>query len=94
MLRVLSVTEFDAVADAYGARALLATHPRVDADRIGVIGFSYGGMAARFAMDERIREVLAPGERGFAAFIDSLRGRYAAQTRWFESNLALVGLAR
>jgi len=30
----------------------------------------------------------------FAAFIDSLRTQHAAQTRWFESNLALVGVAR
>jgi len=70
MLRVLSVTEFDAVADAYAALRLLATHPAIDGERIGVMGFSYGGMAARFAMDERVREVLAPESRGFAAFVD------------------------
>jgi len=70
MMRVLSVTEFDAIADAYGALRLLATHPAIDADRIGVMGFSYGGMAARFAMDERVRRVLAPDRRGFATFVD------------------------
>ncbi len=70
MLRVLSVTEFDAIADAYAARRILATHPAIDADRIGVMGFSYGGMAARFAMDERLRSVLDPGTNGFAAFVD------------------------
>jgi dienelactone hydrolase len=70
MLRVLSVTEFDAVTDAYAALRLLATHPRIDGARIGVMGFSYGGMAARFAMDERVRAVLAPQSRGFAAFVD------------------------
>ena len=70
MLRVISVTEFDIVADAYASLRLLATHPAIDGERIGVMGFSYGGMAARFAMDERIREALAPGQRGFAAHVD------------------------
>ena len=70
MLKVLSVTEFDAMADAYGALELLSRHPSIDAKRIGLAGFSYGGMAARFAMDERIRRVLAPRHPGFAAFVD------------------------
>lgn len=70
MLRVLSVTEFDAITDAYAALLLLRTHPRIDADRIGVVGYSYGGMASRFAMDERIRRALAPDTKGFAAFVD------------------------
>ncbi len=70
MIRVLSVTEFDAVADAYAALQLLGTHPRIDATRIGVVGYSYGGMATRFSMDERIRRALAPEHPGFAAFVD------------------------
>ncbi|MFT5443308.1 MAG: dienelactone hydrolase [Myxococcota bacterium] len=70
MVRVLSVTEFDAIADAYAALHLLATHPAIDGQRIGVGGYSYGGMAARFAMDERIRQALAPDHSGFAAFVD------------------------
>ncbi|MCP4037375.1 MAG: dienelactone hydrolase [bacterium] len=70
MMRVLSVTEFDAISDAYAALQLLGTHPRVDAERIGVVGYSYGGMAARFAMDERIRRALAPDHPGFAAYVD------------------------
>jgi dienelactone hydrolase len=70
MLKVLSVTEFDAISDAYAALALLATHPAIDGSRIGLAGFSYGGMATRFAMDERIRQALAPQLPGFAAFVD------------------------
>jgi len=70
MLRVLSVTEFDAVADAYAVLRLLASHPAIDGRRIGLMGFSYGGMATRIAMDERIRRVLAPHRWGFAAFAD------------------------
>ena len=70
MLRVLSVTEFDAVTDAYAALHLLASHPAIDGQRIGLMGFSYGGMATRIAMDERIRRILAPHRHGFAAFAD------------------------
>ncbi len=70
MIRVLSVTEFDAITDAYAALRLLGTHPRIDASRVGVVGYSYGGMASRFAMDERIREALAPQHSGFAAHVD------------------------
>ncbi len=70
MLRVVAVTEFDAVADAYGALRLLSTHPAIDPARIGLIGFSYGGMAVRIAMDERVRWALAPELDGFAAFVD------------------------
>jgi len=70
MLRVIAVTEFDAVADAYGALQLLSTHPAIDASRVGVMGFSYGGMAVRIAMDERVRSAFAPELSGFSAFVD------------------------
>lgn len=70
MLRVLSVTEFDALTDAYAALELLGTHPAIDAKRIGVMGFSYGGMAARFAMDARLRDALAPDAPPFAVHVD------------------------
>ncbi len=70
MRKVIAVTEFDAITDAYSALRLLSTHPRIDPDRIGLMGFSYGGMATRFAMDDRLREALAPQHPGFAAFID------------------------
>jgi dienelactone hydrolase len=70
MVRVLSVTEFDAIADAYSALRLLSTHPAIDGKRIGVVGFSYGGMAARFALDERIKERFVGEGTGFAAHVD------------------------
>jgi dipeptidyl aminopeptidase/acylaminoacyl peptidase len=34
------------VADAFAALRLLAGHPRIDADRIAIAGFSYGGEVA------------------------------------------------
>ena len=70
MLKVLAVTEFDALADAYAALELLSSHPSIDGERIALAGFSYGGMATRFALDERVREALAPEHPGFAAFVD------------------------
>lgn len=70
MLRVLSTTEFDAVTDAYRALELLRTHPDIDGARIGVMGFSYGGMAARFAMDQRIKQALIGDAPGFRAHVD------------------------
>jgi dienelactone hydrolase len=70
MAKVLAVTEFDAVADAYGALRVLSTHPAIDGDRVGLMGFSYGGMAVRIAMDERARRALAPDHPGFRSFVD------------------------
>ena len=70
LMRIMTITEFDALVDAYAALKLLATHPSINTDRIGVMGFSYGAIAARFAMDERFRQKLAPELPGFAAFVD------------------------
>ncbi len=70
LFRNAGVTEFDVIADAYSALTLLATSPLIDANRIGVIGFSYGGMAARLAMDSRIQAALAGGVVPFSLHID------------------------
>ncbi|MGI9276083.1 MAG: dienelactone hydrolase family protein [Endozoicomonas sp.] len=70
MRLVLSVTEFDAIADAYNALKVLRTHPQINPDKIAVAGYSYGGMAARFAMDERIREAMMDSDPGFAVNVD------------------------
>ncbi len=69
-IRTSAVTEFDLVADAYAALRLLASSPLIDAQRIGVMGFSYGGMAARLAMDSRIQQALAGDVAPFALHID------------------------
>lgn len=65
-----TVTEFDIVVDAYSALKLLSTSPAIDPRRIGVMGFSYGGMATRITMDDRLRAVLAPQHPGFALHAD------------------------
>jgi dienelactone hydrolase len=57
------------VADAYAALRLLAGHPRIDASRVAIVGFSYGGEVAHLAAFEGLRAALDPGQARFAAHI-------------------------
>ena len=57
------------IPDAYGALRALATHPRVDARRIGLMGFSHGGILTLGASTVWARETFAPdGRPAFRAF--------------------------
>ena len=49
------------VADAYAALRLLSNEPRIDADRIAITGFSYGGEIAHLAAFEMLRSALSDG---------------------------------
>ncbi len=42
-------TVVETLPDVYGARAFLAAHPEIDGARIGVMGFSFGGVASMLA---------------------------------------------
>jgi len=55
------------VADALAALRLLATHPRIDPDRIGVIGFSKGGQVALYTALEPFRRGVLDDDHRFAA---------------------------
>ena len=57
-----------AASDALIALQLLASHPRIDAKRIAMIGFSMGGQATQIAAYEPIRQRFA-GEQRFAAHV-------------------------
>jgi len=46
-------TVVETLPDVYGARAFLAAHPAVDASRIGLAGFSFGGVATMLAATRR-----------------------------------------
>jgi dienelactone hydrolase len=58
-----------AVAEAYAAFRFLADHPRIDAKRIAIVGFSFGGEVAYLAAFERLRAAIVPSEARFAAHV-------------------------
>ena len=57
------------VADAYAALRRLASEPRIDADRIAILGFSYGADVAHLTAFELLRSALDPGQLRFAAHV-------------------------
>src|SRR5690606_39270740 len=69
--RALAVTEAQMLADAFAALHFLASHPRVDPQRIGIVGFSYGGMTSVLSAYVQLQELFssAMGDRAlpFAA---------------------------
>ena len=63
------------VADAFAALKLLATHPRIDRNRIAVMGFSRGGTAStRAALERVIAGQGAPEGVRFAAHVQFYAG--------------------
>lgn len=69
-------------ADGLLALKLIATHPRIDAGRIGVIGFSKGGVGAMTASFEKLRAAVVPGDLKYALHIPFYGGcnHYAKTT--------------
>ena len=57
------------VADAYAALRLLASEPSIDADRIAILGFSFGAEVAHLTAFESLRSALDPGQARFAAHV-------------------------
>jgi dienelactone hydrolase len=57
------------VADAYAALRRLASEPKIDAARIAILGFSYGGEVAHLTAFQSIRSALDSGQRRFAAHV-------------------------
>ncbi|MDJ0896784.1 MAG: dienelactone hydrolase family protein [Alphaproteobacteria bacterium] len=54
------------MADALAARRLLATHPKINAARIGVMGWSKGGIVALMASVDRLAGYINGSEERFA----------------------------
>jgi dienelactone hydrolase len=58
------------IPDAYGALRALASHPRIDAKRIVLMGFSHGGALTMGASTQWAKDSYAPqGQPAFRAFI-------------------------
>ena len=68
--KVLSATESDIIVDAFSALKLLGTHPAIDPEKIGVTGYSYGGMVTRYVLDPRLKDIVAPDVPSFALHMD------------------------
>lgn len=67
--RVIHITETMFVADAYGALHYLASRPEIDPAHVVLAGFSYGGMAAEYAMYEQMARALSPDGLRFAGHV-------------------------
>jgi dienelactone hydrolase len=57
------------IVDAYRALDLLARHPRVDPQRIALMGLSRGGQATLYASVKRFQRMHGPASAAFAAYI-------------------------
>jgi dienelactone hydrolase len=77
------------VADAYAALRLLASEPRIDAGRIAILGFSFGGDVAHLTAFESIRSALNPGQGRFAAHVAFYPGGNLA---WLPNAAAIPAL--
>ena len=53
MLGSAEVPVYSFAADAFAVADLLRTHPQIDSDRIGIMGFSKGGSTSLLASDQR-----------------------------------------
>ena len=62
------------VADAFAALQFLAGHPRIAADRIGIVGFSFGGEVAHLTAFETLRAAMGAGPSRFAAHVPTYPG--------------------
>jgi dienelactone hydrolase len=58
-------TVLETLPDVFGAKAFLATHPKVDAARIGIMGFSFGAVAAMLSATR----ALSDRHGAFAAYM-------------------------
>ncbi|MCF6370675.1 dienelactone hydrolase family protein [Rhizobium halophilum] len=69
LIRSYTVTEAMMLADAFAGLAYLSAHPDVDQGRIGIVGFSYGGMVSVLTSYSQIAELFLPAGPRFATHV-------------------------
>lgn len=95
--REVSTTQIDVtmammICDAYAAFRLLADHPKIDALRIAVAGWSLGGGMAVYAAWTPIREKLAPAGLRFAGHMPVYPACHikVEDNRWSDSPMLIL----
>ena len=63
------LAHFAMLYDSYRALEILAKHPRIDPDRIAIMGFSKGAVAALYSSMERFQKAYGPAGATFAAHL-------------------------
>ncbi|MBV9331289.1 MAG: dienelactone hydrolase family protein [Alphaproteobacteria bacterium] len=58
----------ETLGDVFGAKKFLSEHPQIDSTRIGLMGFSFGGIATLLATTRENGEIFAP-HTAFAAYM-------------------------
>jgi dienelactone hydrolase len=86
---VAKVSFLSRTLDAFGALELLAKHPLIDSQRIAVMGFSHGAVAALYSNVERFRKMHGKPDVQFAAHI-SVYGLCGTQFREDENHIKPV----
>jgi dienelactone hydrolase len=63
------LSSYTMMNDAFAALALLGKHPRIDPNKIAVMGFSKGAIPSLYASMNRFQNASAPEGASFAAYI-------------------------
>jgi len=63
------LSSYTMMNDAFAALAVLAKHPRIDPNKIAVMGFSKGAVPSLYASMNRFQNAYAPEGASFAAYI-------------------------
>ncbi len=63
------LSSYTMMNDAFAALAVLMKHPRIDPDKIAVMGFSKGAIPSLYASMNRFQSAYAPEGASFAAYI-------------------------
>jgi len=67
--RLMKVNFPDQLTDAFAALEILQTHPFVDGNRIGVMGYSMGAISITLAAYEKIAQYSSKGKARFALHV-------------------------